>query len=186
MQGPAVIGLAVAAAIGVFFLLHAALGSWRLAALAFLTLPLALAGGLLAMFIGGSTIALGSLLGFLVVFGIAARNGIMLIRHYQYLEREEGEPFGPGLILRGARERFAPILLTAVATILAVLPLVLLGNVPSYELVRPMAIFILGGMVTAALLNLFIVPSLYLRFGSGFGPDPATLVELNPRPQGAS
>jgi Cu/Ag efflux pump CusA len=186
MQGTAVIGLAVAAAIGVFFLLHAALGSWRLATMAFVTLPLALAGGLLAMFIGGSTIALGSLLGFLVVFGIAGRNGIMLIRHYQYLEREEGEPFGPGLILRGTRERFTPILLTAVVTILAVLPLVVLGNVPGYELVRPMAVFILGGVVTAALLNLFVVPPLYLRFGFGSGPDPDTLIELNPRPQGTS
>jgi CzcA family heavy metal efflux pump len=186
IQTPTVIGLAVAAAIGVFFLLHAALGSWRLAALTFLTLPLALAGGLLAIFLSGSTIALGSLLGFLVVFGIAARNGIMLIRHYQYLEREEEEPFSPGLILRGTRERFTPILLTAVATILAVLPLVVLGNVPGYEIVHPMAIFILGGVVTAALLNLFIVPPLYLRFGSGSSPDPDTLVEFNPRPQGAS
>ncbi|HZA21744.1 MAG TPA: efflux RND transporter permease subunit, partial [Dehalococcoidia bacterium] len=186
IQTPTVIGLAVAAAIGVFFLLQAALGSWRLAALTFLTLPLALAGGLLAIFLSGSTIALGSLLGFLVVFGIAARNGIMLIRHYQYLEREEEEPFSPGLILRGTRERFTPILLTAVATILAVLPLVVLGNVPGYEIVHPMAIFILGGVVTAALLNLFIVPPLYLRFGSGSSPDPDTLVEFNPRPQGAS
>jgi CzcA family heavy metal efflux pump len=184
LQGPAFIGLAVAVAIGVFFLLHAALGNWRMAAMAFVTLPLALAGGLLAVFLSGSTVALGSLLGFLVVFGIAARNGIMLIRHYQYLEREEGEPFGSGLILLGTRERFAPILLTSVATMLAVLPLVVLGNVPGYEIVHPMAIFILGGVVTAALLNLFIIPPLYLRFGSGSGPDPDTVVELNPRAQG--
>jgi Cu/Ag efflux pump CusA len=184
LQGPAFIGLAVAVAIGVFLLLQAVLGNWRLAAMAFVTLPLALAGGLLAIFLSGSPIALGSLLGFLVVFGIAVRNGIMLIRHYQYLEREEGEPFGSGLILRGTRERFAPILLTSVATMLAVLPLVVLGNVPGYEILHPMAIFILGGVVTAALLNLFIIPPLYLRFGSGSGPDPDTVVELNPRAQG--
>jgi Cu/Ag efflux pump CusA len=186
LQGPAFIGLAVAVAIGVFLLLHAALVSWRMAAMAFVTLPLALAGGLLAMFLSGGVIVLGSLLGFLVVFGIAVRNGIMLIRHYQYLEREEGEPLGPGLILRGTRERFAPILLTSVATMLAVLPLVVLGNVPGYEILHPMAIFILGGVVTAALLNLFIIPPLYLRFGSGSGPDPDTVVELNPRAQGVS
>jgi CzcA family heavy metal efflux pump len=186
LQGPAFIGLAVAVAIGVFLLLQAALGNWRVAAMAFVTLPLALAGGLLAMFLNGGVIALGSLLGFLVVFGIAVRNGIMLIRHYQYLEREEGEPFGSGLILRGTRERFAPILLTSVATMLAVLPLVVLGNVPGYETLHPMAVFILGGAVTAALLNLFIIPLLYLRFGSGSGPDRDTLVDLNPRAQGVS
>ena len=143
-----------------------AFGSWRLATLAFLTLPSALVGGVLAAFLGGGVISLGSLVGFLTVLGIAARNGILLINHYQHLEREEGEPFGPGLVLRGARERLPPILMTALTTGLALLPLVVLGEIPGHEIEHPMAVVILGGLVTSTLLNLFIVPVLYLRFGA--------------------
>src|SRR6185436_11977034 len=96
--------LALAAAIGVFFLLQAAYGSWRLALLSFLTLPAALAGGLLAALAAGAAM-LGALAGLLAVFGIAARSQILLIKRYQHLARSEGEPFGEGLALRGARER---------------------------------------------------------------------------------
>jgi CzcA family heavy metal efflux pump len=159
------LGFGLASAIGVFLLLQAAFGSWRLAALAFFTLPSALVGGVLAAFATGGVISLGSLIGFFTVFGVAARNGIMLINHYQHLEREEGEPFGPKLVLRGARERLAPILMTALAAGLALLPLVIAGDIPGHEIEHPMAIVILGGLVTSTVLNLFIVPSLYLRFG---------------------
>ncbi len=110
-------------------------------------------------------ISLGSLVGFLTVLGIVARNGIMLISHYQHLEREEGEPFGTGLIIRGAKERLAPILMTALATGLALVPLVYKGSIPGHEIEHPMAVVILGGLVTSTLLNLFVVPTLYLRFG---------------------
>jgi CzcA family heavy metal efflux pump len=156
----------IAAAIGVLLLLQAAFGSWRLGLLAFFTLPSALVGGVLAAFAVGGAISLASLLGLLAVFGIAARNGIMLISHYQHLEQHEGELFGPELVLRGARERFAPILMTALAVGLALVPLVISGYVPGQEIAYPMAIVILGGLVTSTLLNLFIVPSLYLRFGT--------------------
>src|SRR6266581_2617264 len=156
----------IAAALGVLLLLQAAFGSWRLAFLAFFTLPSALAGGALAAFTAGGVISLASLLGLLAVFGIAARNGIMLIKHYQHLERHEGEPFGPGLVLRGAQERLAPILMTALAAGLALVPLAISGDIPGQEIAHPMAIVILGGLVTSTLLNLFIVPSLYLRFGT--------------------
>jgi Cu/Ag efflux pump CusA len=110
-------------------------------------------------------ISLGSLVGFLTVLGIAARNGIMMISHYQHLEREEGEPFGPGLIIRGAKERLSPILMTALATGLALVPLVAAGSIPGHEIEHPMAVVILGGLLTSTLLNLFVVPVLYLRFG---------------------
>ncbi len=133
--------------------------------LVFLTLPSALVGGVLAAYLGGGIITLGSLVGFLTVFGIAARNGIMLITHYQHLERAEGEPFGLGLVLRGARERIAPIMMTALATGLALMPLAIAGEIPGHEIEHPMAIVILGGLVTSTLLNLLILPSLYLRFG---------------------
>ena len=155
----------VAAAIGVFLILVASFGNLRLAILGFLTLPSALVGGLLAAYFTRDAISLGSLVGFLTVFGIAARNKIMLINHYQHLERYEGEAFDSHLILRGASERLSPILMTALATGLALVPLVIAGNLPGHEIEYPMAVVILGGLVTSTLLNLFVVPSLYLRFG---------------------
>ena len=96
-------GYTILAALSIFILLHLSLRDWRLAAMVFLTLPFALVGGILASFAGGGVISLGSLVGFLTVLGIAARNGIMMISHFQHLERFEGEPFGLNLVLRGAR-----------------------------------------------------------------------------------
>ena len=156
---------AVAAAFGVFLILLESFGKARLAVLGFLTLPSALVGGLLAALVTGHIISLGSLVGFLTVFGIAARNKIMLINHYQHLEQVEGETFGLGLAVRGAVERLSPILMTALATGLALIPLVVTGDIPGHEIEYPMAVVILGGLVTSTLLNLFVVPSLYLRFG---------------------
>jgi Cu/Ag efflux pump CusA len=161
----------VVAALGIFLLLHACFGSWRLATLAFLTLPSALVGGVLAAFFSIGVISLGALVGFLTVFGIAARNSILLIDHCQHLERHEGETFGPGLVLRGARERLAPILMTAITTGVALVPLVVVGDIPGHEIEYPMAVVILGGLVTSTLINLFVVPSLYLRFGAGVAPE---------------
>ncbi len=155
----------IAAVLGVFLILWESFRNLRLGVLGFLTLPSALVGGLLAAYFTGGVISLGSLIGFLTVFGIAARNKIMLINHYQHLERVEGETFGPELALRGARERLSPILMTALATGLALVPLVVTGDIPGHEIEYPMAIVILGGLVTSTLLNLFVVPSLYLSFG---------------------
>ena len=155
----------LAAAVAIFLLLLSSFASPRLAILSFLTLPAALIGGLLAAFVGGGILSLGSLVGFLTIYGIAARNGIMLVNHYQHLEQHEGEVFGPELVLRGARERLVPILMTALSTGLALVPLVIAGNVAGHELEHPMAIVILGGLSTSTLLNIFVVPSLYLRYG---------------------
>ena len=152
----------------IFLLLQASFGSWRLATLSFLTLPMALVGGALAAYFSDGILSLGSLVGFYTVFGIAARNGILMINHFQHLEQYEGEVFGPGLVLRGAKERLSPILMTTLAAGLALVPLVLAGRVPGHEVEYPMAIVILGGLVTSTLLNLFVVPSLYLRFGKGW------------------
>jgi Cu/Ag efflux pump CusA len=121
----------------------------------------------LAAYAAGGVISLGSLVGFLTVLGIAARNGILMIDHFQHLERHEGEPFGMGLVLRGANERLRPIVMTAGTTALALVPLVVYGNLPGHEIEHPMAVVILGGLVTSTLLNLFVVPALYLRFGAG-------------------
>jgi CzcA family heavy metal efflux pump len=168
---------AIAAGIGIFLLLQASFANWRLATLAFLTLPIALVGGVLAAYLGDRVISLGSLVGFLTVLGIVARNGIMLISHYQHLERFEGVPFGPGLVLRGALERVVPILMTVFTTGLVLVPLVLAGEIPGNEIEHPMALVILGGLVTATLLNLFVVPSLYLRFAKS--RNSAALLESN-------
>jgi CzcA family heavy metal efflux pump len=154
------------AAVAIFLLLQAAFGSVRIATMFFLTLPMALVGGVLAVYlISDSILSLGSFVGFLTVFGIAARNGILMINHCQHLEREEGVKFGPALVIRGAEERLSPIMMTALATALAIIPLIVGGSIPGHEIEHPMAIVIMGGLVTSTLTNLFIVPSLYLRFG---------------------
>jgi Cu/Ag efflux pump CusA len=171
---------AVLAAIGIFLLLQASFRSWRLATLAFLTLPIALVGGLIAAFFGGRIISLGSLVGFLTVFGIVARNGIMLISHCQHLEQSEGEPFGPQLVLRGAKERLVPIMMTVLTTAFALTPLLVGGSIPGQEIEHPMAVVILGGLVTATLINLFVVPSMYLRFATGRPRTPPGERDGNP------
>jgi Cu/Ag efflux pump CusA len=158
----------IAAAIGIFLLLQASFRSWRLAILSFVTLPMALVGGLLAVVLGADGIlSIGSLVGFFTVFGIAARNGILMINHFQHLERFEGEAFGPQLVMRGALERLSPILMTTLATGLALVPLVIAGNSPGHEIEHPLAVVIVGGLITSTLLNLFVVPVLYLRFARG-------------------
>ncbi len=169
-------------ALGIFLLLQAAYGSWRLAVVAILTLPMALAGGVLAALLGGGALSLGSIFGFLTVLGIAVRNGVVMISRFQHLERREGKTFGPELVLRGAGERLAPTLMTTLTTALALFPFVLFGDIPGLEIVRPMAVVILGGLVTSTLLNLFILPALYLRVGSS--PEP--VMEFSPESVTAS
>ena len=156
--------LGVGAAIAILLLLRQSFGNWKLSIMAFVLLPSALVGGLIAAYLGGGIISLGSLVGFFTVFGIAARNGILMINHFQHLEREEGMAFGPELVLRGARERLAPILMTTLATALALVPMAVLGEIPGNEIEHPLAVVILGGLATSTLLNLFVVPTLYLRF----------------------
>ena len=153
------------AVIAIFFLLYTSFGTWRPTFLTFFTLPWALVGGVLTAYLTGGILSLGSLVGLLTILGIATRNGIMMISHFQHLEEEEGQPFGPDLVLRGARERIAPIMMTQLTTGLALVPLVIAGNIPGQEIEYPMAIVILGGLVTSTLLNLLVVPTLYLRFG---------------------
>lgn len=153
------------AVLAIFFLLYTSFENWRMAFLTFFTLPWALVGGVLTAYLTGGVLSLGSLVGLLTILGIATRNGIMMISHFQHLEEEEGEKFGSELVMRGARERIAPIMMTALTTGLALVPLVIAGNIPGQEIEYPMAIVILGGLVTSTLLNLLVVPTLYLRFG---------------------
>lgn len=156
----------VAAAIGIFLLLQALFGSWRLAAMTFVTLPAALVGGVFAAFAAGrDEVTLGALVGLAVVLSIAARNGIALLVHYQGLDRAEGEIDRVALILRGAGDRLVPTVVTAISTAVAFAPFVVLGDQPGFEIVRPMAAVIMGGLVTSTLLTLFVIPAVYLRSG---------------------
>jgi CzcA family heavy metal efflux pump len=157
--------IGVAAAIGMLLLFQAAFGAWRRAALALLTLPVAVAGGVLAALADGGTLSFGSYMGLLAVLGLAARNSVLLIDTYRQLEGEDGKAFGRELVLRGADERFAPILITALAAALFFVPVMVFGGAPGLEIVRPMAAVVLGGVVTTAFVSLFVVPVLYLRVG---------------------
>lgn len=160
-----VIGVSVAVLIAIFLLLQAAFRSWRLAALAFATLPLAAAGGLVAALLAGGTLTLGSVAGLIAVVGLAARAVLVLIRRYQELERYEGVAFGPELVTRGTGEGVAPTLIALLGLAALFLPIAVSGGASGLEIVQPMAVVILGGIVATALLNLLVVPILYARYG---------------------
>jgi Cu/Ag efflux pump CusA len=154
-----------AAAIGIYFLLQACFQSWRLALLFYASLLAALSGGVVATFLFGGSVLFGSLAGLLAVLGLAARNGILLIATYQRL-RQAGTDADHPLLVSGARERLRAIATSTTAVAAAFLPVVFLGNVAGLEILHPMAITILGGLVTATLVTLFVVPALYLAAAS--------------------
>nr|WP_042195137.1 efflux RND transporter permease subunit [Kibdelosporangium sp. MJ126-NF4]CEL21705.1 Cobalt-zinc-cadmium resistance protein CzcA; Cation efflux system protein CusA [Kibdelosporangium sp. MJ126-NF4]CTQ92486.1 Cobalt-zinc-cadmium resistance protein CzcA; Cation efflux system protein CusA [Kibdelosporangium sp. MJ126-NF4] len=155
---------AIAALVGILLLLQAAFASWRLAFVLLLTLPVALAGGALAAMFAGAATTLGTLVGFLAVLAIAVRHGIMLFTHFQRLHEDEGGRFGTESVLRGTRERLTPIVTSSLAVALVVLPFAVMGGISGHEVVFPLAIVILGGLLTSTLVTLFVLPALYLRF----------------------
>lgn len=157
--------LAVIALLTILVLLQSDFQSPRLVAIVFMSLPFSLIGGVAGIAAGGGVISLGSVVGFVAVLGIAARNGIMLVSHYRHLQDEEGLLFGPELVLRGACERLVPILMTALTAMLALVPIVWGGNLPGYEIEYPMALVILGGMLSSTVLSLFLLPTFYLLLG---------------------
>jgi Cu/Ag efflux pump CusA len=158
--------MCLAALIAVYFLLQACFRSWRLAALLLLCLPVALAGGLLTGLIAGRVMTIGAFAGFLALFGISVRHGILLIRRYQSLDTE-GRPLTVEMVVLASTERLGPILAATLAIGLALLPIVVIGGEPGLEILRPLALVVLGGLVTTALMTLMVVPTLYLRFAAG-------------------
>jgi Cu/Ag efflux pump CusA len=165
------LALALVAALAVLLLLQAAVGSWRLALAAFALLPVALAGGVFAGALDGA-LSLGSLVGFVALLGLAARTSVLSIRWLQNVHRGANGGFGSALVRRGAAERLAPILATAVALALLVLPLAALGSRPGLEVVHPFALVLLGGLATSTLVSLFVLPVAYLRLAAA-PPPPA-------------
>ena len=158
--------LGLAAVIGIFLLLFVALHSARDALLVMANLPLALIGGVAGVFLSGGILSVASIIGFITVFGIATRNGIMLVSHIRHLVEHEGVRDVVTAVRRGAMERLAPILMTALAAGLALVPLALSGGEPGSEIQTPMAIVILFGLLSSTVLNMLVVPALYLRFGA--------------------
>jgi len=156
----------IAAAVAVLLILQSAFGSWRYAIMFTVALPTALVGGLAAAYLFERDATLGVVLGLLAVFAIAVRQGMMLIHRAIQLQVDEGVPLGPSLVQRAAKERLTPILMTTLATAMALAPFAVRGGIPGLELLHPMAVVVLGGLITSTLLNLFIVPSLYLRLAS--------------------
>jgi Cu/Ag efflux pump CusA len=157
-----ILGVAVLA--GLFMLLVLALGESRDAVLTMVNLPLALIGGVAGVFLAGGVLSVASMIGFITLFGIATRNGIMLVSHIQHLMKVEGVTDFREAVVRGAEERLIPILMTAMAAGLALIPLALGGGKTGSEIQTPMAIVILCGLTTSTLLNMFVLPALYLRY----------------------
>jgi Cu/Ag efflux pump CusA len=155
---------------GLFMLLVLAFGRPRDALLIMLNLPLALIGGVAGVYLAGGVLSVASTIGFITLFGIATRNGIMLVSHMHHLMREEGVTDFREAVERGARERLIPILMTAMAAGLALIPLALGGGKAGSEIQTPMAIVILCGLMTSTLLNMVVVPTMYLRYGRPLAP----------------
>ena len=158
--------LTFAVIIGIFLLLFMSLGSWRDALLVMANLPLALIGGVAGVYLLDGILSVASIIGFITLFGIATRNGLLLVSHIRHLHQEEGVEDIHDAVVQGSLERLAPILMTAMASGLGLIPLALNAGEPGSEIQAPMAIVILFGLVTSTALNMIVVPSLYARFGA--------------------
>jgi Cu/Ag efflux pump CusA len=139
--------------------------TWRNLLIIMANLPFALIGGIVAVLFSGGVLSLGTLVGFVTLFGITLRNAMMMVSHYEYLVEVEGMPWSYGTAVRGAADRLAAVLMTSLVTGLGLLPLAVGMNVPGHEIEGPMALVVLGGLVSSAALNLLILPTLAARYG---------------------
>jgi Cu/Ag efflux pump CusA len=157
--------LSLGIVVAMFFILTSAFGSSRDALLIMVNLPLALIGGVVGVYLAGGVLSVASIVGFITLFGIATRNGIMLVSHIRHLRETEDVMDFRAAVIRGATERLVPILMTALAAGLALVPIALAGGEPGSEIQTPMAMVILCGLVSSTVLNNVVVPVLYDRFG---------------------
>jgi Cu/Ag efflux pump CusA len=167
--------LSLGVVVAIFFILSSAFRSARDALVIMVNLPLALVGGVIGVYLAGGVLSVASIVGFITLFGIATRNGIMLVSHVRQLQEHEGVSDFTTAVVRGARERLVPILMTALAAGLALVPIALSGGEPGSEIQAPMAMVILFGLVSSTTLNMVVVPVLYDRFGRPVEPTGADL-----------
>lgn len=151
--------------VAIFFLLIKALGDWRSALQVMINIPLALIGAVIALLLTGGVFSIATLVGFISLVGITSRNGIMMISHYLHLMREEGEGFTEEMIIRGSLERLVPVMMTALTAGLSLIPFVLAADAPGKEILHPLAVVVVGGILTSTLLDQIVTPAVFYKFG---------------------
>ncbi len=157
--------LTIFSLIAIFFLLIKALGDWRSALQVMINIPLALIGAVIALLLSGGVFSIATLVGFISLVGITSRNGIMMISHYLHLMREEGENFNEEMIIRGSLERLVPVMMTALTAGLSLVPFILAADAPGKEILHPLAVVVVGGILTATLLDQIVTPAVFYKFG---------------------
>lgn len=157
--------LTIFSLVTIFFLLIKALGDWRSALQVMINIPLALIGAVIALLLSGGVFSVATLVGFISLVGITSRNGIMMISHYLHLICEEGEDFTEEMIIRGSLERLVPVMMTALTAGLSLIPLVLAADAPGKEILHPLAVVVLGGILTSTLLDQIVTPAVFYKFG---------------------
>ena len=157
--------LSIFSLVAIFFLLIKALGDWHSALQVMINIPLALIGAVIAMLLTGGVFSVATLVGFISLVGITSRNGIMMISHYLHLMREEGEDFTEQMIIRGSLERLVPVMMTALTAGLSLIPLVIAADAPGKEILHPLAVVVLGGILTSTLLDQVVTPAVFYKFG---------------------
>lgn len=161
--------LTVFSLIAIFFLLIKALGDWRSALQVMINIPLALIGAIAALLLTGGVFSIATLVGFISLVGITSRNGIMMLSHYLHLIREEGEDFTKEMIVRGSLERLVPVLMTALTAGLSLIPLAIAAGEPGKEILHPLAVVVIGGILTSTLLDQIVTPAVFYKFGRPVG-----------------